>query len=135
MVLCLFYHQVIIYGISQGRGQLAVVMNSLPVAEIMKDTSFPDSLKQKLALISEIKKYAYDSLGIKQSDNYTYVYNQHNKSILITISACEPFSFQPKEYPSFLVIFNQILAFAQQLVKVNVWVYVQFIFKKFYFYH
>lgn len=95
---CLFWHSLVIYGISQGKGQLTIVWNSQSIDEISKDSSFPDSLKQKLKLIAEIKKYAVDSIGINQSNNYSTIYNQHNRPILYTVSACEPYSFKAKEW-------------------------------------
>jgi predicted aminopeptidase len=88
----------VIYGISQGKGQLTIVWNSQPIEEILQDASFPDSLKQKLILIVEIKQYAFDSIGINESSNYSTVYNQRNKSILLTVSACEPYTFKAKEW-------------------------------------
>ncbi len=98
MACCLVWNQLVIYGISQGRGQLNIILNAQPVSEIMQDATFPDSLKQKLALIDDIKKFAVDSLGIKPSSNYTTVYNQHNKSILWTVSASEPYQLKAKEW-------------------------------------
>jgi predicted aminopeptidase len=98
LIVCLAWNKLVIYGLTQGEGQLSMVWNAKPVEEILQDTSFPDSLKQKLNLITEIKKYAVDSLGIHQSTNYTTVYDQHDKAILLTVSACEPYAFKPKEW-------------------------------------
>jgi predicted aminopeptidase len=98
MLCCLIWNQLVIYGISQGKGQLNILINAQPVEDILKDPGFPDTLKQKLILISEIKKYAVDSLGINPSDNYTRVYNQHGKPILWTVSASDPFGLKAKEW-------------------------------------
>ncbi|MES2394552.1 MAG: aminopeptidase [Bacteroidota bacterium] len=98
MLSCLIWNDMVIYGISQGKGQLTIVWNSQPIEEILQDASFPDSLKQKLKLIVEIKQYAFDSIGINESSNYSTVYNQRNKAILLTVSACEPYSFKAKEW-------------------------------------
>jgi len=97
-VACLVWNQLIIYSLSQAKGQLALIIEAQPIEEALKDNTFPDSLKQKLILITEIKKYAVDSLGIKPSNNYSRVYNQDHKSVLLTVSACEPYSFKPKEW-------------------------------------
>ena len=98
MLFCLIWHDLVIYGISQGIGQLSIISNASPIEEVLNDHSFPDSLKQKLKLVTEIKKFAIDSLGINSSKNYSTFYDQQNKSILLTISACEPYSFKPKEW-------------------------------------
>lgn len=98
MLYALVQHELIIYGISQGKGQLNIIVNSKPIDDVLKDESFPDSLKQKLLLIEDIKQFATDSIGILPSNNYTTVYNQQNKSILWVVSACEPYSFTAKEW-------------------------------------
>lgn len=98
MLSCLVWHELVIYGITQGAGQLRLIRDAQPVSEVMQDPAFPDSLKQKLVLINEIKRFAVDSLGIKPSDNYTTVYNQHNKAILWTMSASEPYQMKAKEW-------------------------------------
>lgn len=98
MLSCLIWNDLLIYGISQGKGQFSIVWNAQPVKELMNDASFPDSIKQKLKFISEIKKFAVDSLGINPIDNYSTFYNQTDKPKLWTISACEPYSFKAKEW-------------------------------------
>jgi len=98
MICCLIWNQLIIYGISQGIGQISLIIQAEPVKEILEDASFPDSLKAKIRLIGEIKQYTIDSLGLKPSKNYTTFFNQHQKSVLFTITACEPYSFRPKEW-------------------------------------
>jgi predicted aminopeptidase len=93
-----FCNELVRYGIAQGRGQLRIVMDARPVAEMLNNPAFPDSLKKKLRLIAEIRKYASDSLGMKQSDNYTTVYDQHGHPVLWTVTASEPFRLKPKEW-------------------------------------
>ncbi|MFI5148333.1 MAG: aminopeptidase [Bacteroidia bacterium] len=92
------YQELVRYGIAQGRGQLKIVMGARPVSEMLNTPAFPDSLKKKLRLIEEIRKYAVDSLGMKHSDNYTTVYDQHGHPILWTVTASEPFKLKPKEW-------------------------------------
>lgn len=98
MLFCLIEHNLVIYGISQGKGQLALVMDAQPIEEVLKDPNFPDSLKYKLKLIREIKQFASDNIGIDPSENYSTVYDQHDKPILWAVSACEPYSFKEKEW-------------------------------------
>ena len=98
MFFCLKEYKLVIYGISQARGQCAIIRNAEPVEKVLGDASFPESLKEKLLLINKIKKYAVDSLGIKPSTNYETIYNQHDKPILKVVTACEPYSFKPFEW-------------------------------------
>ncbi|RFS14722.1 aminopeptidase [Emticicia sp. C21] len=87
-----------VYGFRQAKGQLKVIFNTRPVEEVMADKTFPDSLKKRIELIQEIKKFAVDSLGLNQSENYTTFYNQHGKPILWVMTACEPFELKAKKW-------------------------------------
>jgi len=98
MLFCLFYYQLVIYGISQGKGQLHIVMNAQPIDEVVKNATTPDSVKQKLLFISDIKQFAIDSLGINPSDNYSTYYNQNNQPKLQVISASLPYELKAKEW-------------------------------------
>ncbi len=95
---CLIWNQLIMYGLSQATGQISLISNAQPFDEILADPNVPDSLKTQLMFVNEIKKYTIDSLGFKPSKNYTTFYDQHQKAILYTVTACEPFSFKPKEW-------------------------------------
>ncbi len=95
---CLIMHELIVYGISQAIGQIKIVANTKPIDEIINEKSTSDSVKQKLILIQEIKKYSIDSIGISSSKNYSTFYDQTNQQKLYTISACEVFSFKAKEW-------------------------------------
>ena len=98
VICCFIWNQLVLYGISQGTGQLSLILHSEPVEKVLNDPSLPDSLRVKLKLIAEVKQYTVDSLGLNPSKNYTTFYNQHNKALLFTISACEPYSLKAKEW-------------------------------------
>ena len=95
-ILVVWNWSLVYYGIRQGMGQLEIVWNARPVDEFLQDPSFPDSLKQKLRLIDEIRKYAIDSLGLKDTKNYKTLYDQKNQEVMWVVQACEPFALQPK---------------------------------------
>jgi len=94
----LINYELLIYGISQGMGQLEIVRNARPNAEVLADPNFPDSLKANLRRVDEIKKYAFDSLGINFSKNYAKVYDQKGKELMFVVTACEPFKLEPKKW-------------------------------------
>ena len=75
------------YGWGQLKGQLYIIRNVRPLEEVLLDKNFPDSLKAKIRFIDVIAKYASDSLGLKRSENYTTLYDQKNKPILLVITA------------------------------------------------
>ena len=79
------------YGWAQFKGQIHIISNARPLAEVLADKNFPDSLKAKIRFIDVIAKYASDSLGLKRSENYTTLYDQKNKPILWVITASEKY--------------------------------------------
>jgi predicted aminopeptidase len=94
LVWSLFNISLIGYGIDQLRGQLNIINSSRPIDEMLKDKQVPDSLKQKLLFISQIKRFAIDSLGLKSSDNYTTFFDQHGKPLLWVITASDQFELK-----------------------------------------
>ncbi len=98
VVLCLFNCNSIWYGIQQGKGQLRIVWNAEPLEHFLNDPNYPDSLKDKIRLIEEIKQFAYDSLGIYPSKNYTKMYDQQGEPGMYVVTACEPFALRPYKW-------------------------------------
>lgn len=98
IILCFYYREEILYGLSQGYGQMRIIWKAEPVAEVLEDASFPDSLKPRIHLVQEIRRFAFDSLGLDYSDNYTTVYNQHGKPVLWVLTASEPYQLKAKEW-------------------------------------
>jgi predicted aminopeptidase len=98
MGLVFWQYRLVEYGISQGYGQLRIIWNARPLEEYLIDPAFPDSLKQKLVLIQEIRQFAVDSLGINESDNYTTVFNQQGKPVLWIVTASPPYKLEALEW-------------------------------------
>ena len=98
VVLIIIYHELILYGLQQGYGQFNIIWNAKPVTEFLNDPSFPDSLKARLELIKEIRKYAIDSLGLKDTENYKTLYDQKGEEVMWVVLASKPFELKPKEW-------------------------------------
>lgn len=96
ILLGLLNFQLISYGISQLKGQLQIIGNAKDFTTALNSEDYTSEQKEKIKLIVEIKRFAIDSLGLKESKSYQKIYNQHNKDVLWTITACEAFAF--KEY-------------------------------------
>lgn len=86
------------YGIEQGKGQLHIVWNAKPVEEYLNDPAFPDSLKSRLILINQVRQYAIDSLGLKDTKNYKTLYDQKGEEVMWVVMASEPFQLKAKEW-------------------------------------
>jgi predicted aminopeptidase len=98
LVATAYYWSLIVYGLEQGMGQLRIVRGARPVEEFIQDPTFPDSLKQKLRLIDEIRKFAIDSLGLKDTENYKTLFDQKGEEVMWVVTACEAFHFEPKTW-------------------------------------
>jgi len=96
--LVIWQYELVSYGLMQGYGQAKILWQARPVAEVLADPAYPDSVKAKLRLIAEIKQFAEDSIGLKPSENYTTFYDQKGKAILWVLTACEPFRLVEKEW-------------------------------------
>lgn len=96
--LVVVYWPLVSYGVRQARGQLHIVWNAKPVEEFLKDPAFPDSLKTKLRFVEAVRRYAIDSLGLKDTKNYKTLYDQKGEELMWVVTACEPFQLKPKEW-------------------------------------
>jgi predicted aminopeptidase len=90
--------ELVIYGLQQGAGQMQIILNAKPVEEFLADPTFPDSLKRKLALIANVRQYAIDSLGLKDTKNYKTLYDQKGQEVMWVVMASEPFRLKAKEW-------------------------------------
>ena len=97
-IVLLFYvvinFKLVAYGVNQLQGQVSIIRNARPIEEVLADPSFSDTLKQKLKLIEEVKKFAIDSLGLKPTKNYSTLYDQHGKPLLMNLTAAEKFNLK-----------------------------------------
>jgi predicted aminopeptidase len=99
LTLCVFiWWDLVVYGLRQANGQLNIVWNARPVEEFLSDPEFPDSLKTKLNLIASVRKYAIDSLSLKDTKNYKTLYDQKGQEIMWVVTASEEFKLKPKEW-------------------------------------
>lgn len=98
LVLCLWQYELVNYGLVQARGQLSIIVNTHPVEDVLQDPLVPDSIKEKLVFIQEVRQYAFDSLGINDSKNYTTFYDQQGKPSLWIVTAAEPFALKAREW-------------------------------------
>ena len=98
LILSIWQFKLLQYGFIQLKGQLHVVNNTVPLEEYIKQPSTPDSLKAKAKLVQEIRHFAFDSLGINYSENYTEIFDQQGKPSMYVVTACDPYSFTPKTW-------------------------------------
>lgn len=100
VLICVLVWQreLVSYGWMQAKGQLRILWNTKPVSEVLTDPAYPDSLKQKIELIREIKRFAIDSLGLDKSGSYESFYDQQGKPILWVVTAAEPYQLVARQW-------------------------------------
>ncbi|MEO1254644.1 MAG: aminopeptidase [Bacteroidota bacterium] len=96
IILLIYYWNLIAYGIQQARGQLIIIFNTIPVSEVLLDSTIADSVKHKITIIQEARKFATDELGLSKSENYTSYYDQKGEVALWNLSASEAYKLEPK---------------------------------------
>jgi predicted aminopeptidase len=98
VILAVWQWQWVVYGARMGAGQFKIIWNAKPVEEFLADPNFPDSLKTKLHLIEEVRKFAIDSLGLKDTKNYKTLFDQKGEELMWVVQACEAFELKPKQW-------------------------------------
>lgn len=86
------------YGLMQAEGQLRILREARPLDEVLADEQVPDSLKNKILLIQDIRAFAVDSLGLRPSDSYTTLFDQKGEDVLWVVSAVRPYQMEAKEW-------------------------------------
>jgi predicted aminopeptidase len=86
------------YAYQAVRGQWRLVTQARPLAEVMADKTFPDSLKKRLEVISQIRRYAIDSLGLKDTDSYQKLYDLKGKPICYMLVVAEPYKLKAVDW-------------------------------------
>ncbi|MCS6981044.1 MAG: aminopeptidase [Flavobacteriales bacterium] len=84
----------IIYTWHLAKGYAIMMFRSRPVESVLTDPATPDSLKKRLLLAQEIRRYAQDSLGLKNTRAYTRFY-EHSEGILYVLTASEKYRLKP----------------------------------------
>lgn len=94
----LCYGDVIGYLLKQARGQVRIITHSESRESYLAKPGTPPGHREKLALVEEIRQYAFDSLGLKRTRSYTKVYDQKGEALLWVITASRKYALEPKTW-------------------------------------
>ena len=121
LFLLIWNWSLVVYGIRQGKGQLNIIWNTVPLDSILKSNTYPDSLKKNILLVKEIKQFCLDSLGLEVGDNYQNLYDQKGKPVLWVVTGSPKFSLESYQWKfpilgevSYKGFFNLELAKAEE---------------------
>ena len=98
LLTALWNYKLVFYGIQQLNGQLKIICKSVPVTEVINDKNVNPEIKEKLLLVEEIRRFAMDSIGLTNSDNYTTFYDQQGKPLMWVVTGCKPYSLEAKKW-------------------------------------
>ena len=82
------------YGLNQGKGQIHLIRSAIPVKDIYKDASQPDSLIRQLRYLDSVKAYAHEILQLKNSEIYSSIYDQKGEPVMFVVVAAPEFSLE-----------------------------------------
>ena len=97
-VLVIWQWELVQHGYRLAKGQVTIMLNTRPVADVLADAAYPDSLKQKIRLIGEIKRFAIDSLHLDPSGSYESFYDLKGKPLMWVLVGSEKYRLVPWEY-------------------------------------
>src|SRR5688572_12011053 len=83
------------YGLRMGKGQVKILLSSKRIETYLKDPNYPDSLKEKIRLIQDIKKFTVEELGFQPSPNYNRLYDQKGKPMMYVVTGSEKYALKP----------------------------------------
>lgn len=86
------------YGYMQASGQFRILWNARPVTDVLGDPAVPDSVKTRLRLVQDIRRFAIDSLGLNDTENYQTFFDQRGKPILWVLTAAEPYRLKAVDW-------------------------------------
>lgn len=94
----LYNWTVVVYGWSQLKGQVRVMMEAVHYTEWIKQENVNDEQKRKILLVQEIKQFSHDSLGLKLTDNYSKVFDEKGEPVMLMLTASPEFSLEPFQH-------------------------------------
>lgn len=98
VIWALWNRDLVSYGWMQLKGQAHIIFAAKPIDEVFKDPATPDSVKARIRLIQAIREFAIDSLGLKDSPNYTTFFDQQSKPLLWVLTAGEAYRLNSYEW-------------------------------------
>jgi predicted aminopeptidase len=94
VIVVVINRQLVGYALGQAFGQLRIVVGATPVEQVLEDETIAESIKDRIRLVQDIRRFAFDSLGIEPNRNYTTFYDQEGQDLMWVVTACQPFALE-----------------------------------------
>ena len=79
-------------------GQWEIISNSKPIEEILLDENVPESVKEKLSPINEIRNFAIEDLKLPENDSYLSYADINREYVVWNIIATPTLSLEPVQW-------------------------------------
>ena len=79
-------------------GQLSILRQREPIAELLEDPQVPENLKNRLTLVLEIREFAQNELYLPVKNNYLSYVDLNRPYVLWNVYASPEFSLAPKTW-------------------------------------
>ena len=80
------------------KGQLRLILDCRPIAEMVRGESVSEDVVQILEFVSDVKVYAFEVIGLTVSDNYSCFVDTQGRPVLWNASASPPDRFEPYQW-------------------------------------
>lgn len=81
-----------------GFGQTKVLLFSRPNEKVFKDPSVSQGTKDHIKFVLEVKQYAEERIGLKETGNYSSYFEVEEGALLFVVSACPKDSLTPHQW-------------------------------------
>lgn len=98
ILLLVLNYELVSYLAVQGCGQLKILAGARPVGKFLVREDIPDENKQKLLLISELKRFAVNNLGLRDNGCYSTYYHSNEPVRVWLVIATGEFSLEPYKW-------------------------------------
>jgi predicted aminopeptidase len=118
----LLHAKLSLYLLKMGHGQLNILIHTEKIEDVLREGKLSKPQEEKLRLVERIRRFSVDSLGYKETRNFTTYFDQKDQPLLWVVTACKPFSFKAYEWEfpligsvSYKGFFNQKLGLDEYL--------------------
>lgn len=98
MIFVVMKWDLIQYGWQQAKGQFSIMYHAKPLNFYLESPTYPDSLKQKIKLVEEVKNFAQSELGFVSEDQYQKIFDQQGKELMWVVTAAYPYQLESYEW-------------------------------------
>jgi predicted aminopeptidase len=93
-LLAMSLHLCSCYLTAQGAHYLGLRAKAVPVAQALGDPRTPPEVRLFLQRVTEIRSFAINQLGLRQTNSYTSIVTLNSDRLVTVVSACAPLRFQ-----------------------------------------